>query len=535
MSTSVATNGHTNGHSNGLTNGKHAADSVYVVADKDVATPPTAVPIRFTQLFINGQWVDGVAGRALDVINPNTGEKIASVSEADAEDVDIAVKAARAAYRDVWSKTSGYQRAQLMNKWADLMEKHADELSALDATDNGKTFAVARGFDIEQAIQTFRYYAGWCTKIQGKTISMEGEYEAYTRHEPIGVVGAIVPWNFPLLMATWKLAPCLACGNTVVIKSSEKTPLSLLFIAHLAQQAGFPPGVLNCISGYGPTAGHALAMHMDVDKIAFTGSTPVGRKMLHASADSNLKKVTVELGGKSPAIVFPDCDIAAAVDGIHTGLFFNAGQVCCAGSRVYVHEAIHDEFVKLAAAKIKSQPLSSKVNKGSSLQPIVDELQHKRVLSYIEKGKAEGATLSAGGQAGDKSYFVEPTLFTDVKDHMAIASEEIFGPVLSVLKFSSIDEVVERANNSVFGLAAAVWTADINKAKYVANRIKAGTVWVNCHNVLSYAVPFGGYKQSGMGRDLGEYAIHEYTMVKSVITAVTHDSSKLTLDIRNRQ
>ena len=464
MTSAVATNGHTNGH--------HTSEPIYSVPDKDVATPPTAVPIRFTKLFINGQWVDSVSGKQLDVINPNTGEKIGSVSEADAEDVNIAVKAARAAYRDVWSKTSGYQRGQLMFKLADLIEKHADEMAALDATDNGKTFGISRGFDTEQALQTFRYYGGWATKIQGKTISMEGEFEAYSRHESIGVVGAIVPWNFPLLMATWKLAPCLACGNTVVIKSSEKTPLSLLFLAHLSELAGFPPGVLNCISGYGPTAGQALAMHMDVDKIAFTGSTPVGRKMLHASADSNLKKVTVELGGKSPAIVFPDCDLQQAIDGIHTGLFFNAGQVCCAGSRVYVHESIYDEFVKLAAKRIKSQPLASAVNKGSSLQPIVDDIQHKRVLGYIEKGKAEGATLSAGGQAGDKSYFIEPTLFTDVKDNMAIAHEEIFGPVLSVLKFSTIDEVIERANNSIFGLAAAVWTQDINKAKVRAHNAR---------------------------------------------------------------
>jgi len=525
MSTAVATNGHTNGH--------HS--EVYVVPDKDVATPPTPVPIRFTKLFIGGQWVDSVSGKQLDVINPNTGEKIASVSEADAADVEIAVKAARAAYTNVWSKTTGYQRGLLMNKLADLIEKHADEMSALDATDNGKTFGVARGFDIEQSIQTYRYYAGWATKIQGKTISMEGEFEAYTRHEPIGVVGAIVPWNFPLLMATWKLAPCLACGNTVVIKSSEKTPLSLLFLAHLAQEAGYPAGVLNCISGYGPTAGQALAVHMDVDKIAFTGSTPVGRKMLHASADSNLKKVTVELGGKSPAIVFPDCDVQKAVDGIHTGLFFNAGQVCCAGSRVYVHESIYDEFVKLAVKRVRSQPLASSVNKGSSLQPIVDDIQQKRVLGFIEKGVAEGATLAAGGQAGDKSYFIEPTLFTDVQDNMSIASEEIFGPVLSILKFSSIDEVIERANNSIFGLAAAVWTQDINKAKYVANHIKAGTVWVNCHNVLSYAVPFGGYKQSGIGRDLGEYALHEYTTVKAVITALPNESSKLRINILDKQ
>jgi len=332
-------------------------------------------------------------------------------------------------------------------------------------------------------------------------------------------------------MAVWKIGPCLACGNTLVIKSSEKTPLSLLRFAALTKEAGFPEGVFNVLSGYGPSAGHALAMHMDVDKIAFTGSTVVGKKILHASADSNLKKVTIELGGKSPAIVFPDADLTKAVAGIQMGLFFNAGQVCCAGSRVYVHESVYDNFVKLASKAIASQPLANKVNKTGSMQPIVDDIQYKRVLGFIETGKAEGAKLAVGGKAGDQSYFIEPTLFTDVKDHMKIANEEIFGPVLSVLKFSSIDEVIDRANLSVYGLAAAVWTQDINKAHYVANKIKAGTVWINCHNYLTWSVPFGGFKQSGIGRDLGEYALAEYTTVKSVISSIPKDSSALSLNI----
>jgi len=334
-----------------------------------------------------------------------------------------------------------------------------------------------------------------------------------------------------LLFFAKKMAPALAVGNTVVLKSSEKAPLTSARVASFVKEAGFPPGVLNVISGYGPTAGHALAMHMDVDKIAFTGSTPVGKQIMRASADSNLKKVTVELGGKSPAIVFPDCDIKAAVAGIQSGLFFNSGQVCCAGSRVYVHESIYDQFVKEATPAISNQPLSSKVNKASSLQPIVDDIQMKRVLGYIDIGKQEGAKLVAGGRKGDSAYFVEPTLFTDVQDNMRIAKEEIFGPVLSVLKFSSIDEAIDRANASVFGLAAAVWTNDINKAHYVANRIKAGTVWINCHNKLSWSVPFGGYKQSGIGRDLGEYALHEYTTVKAIVTAIPSESSGLKLNV----
>jgi len=411
------------------------------------------------------------------------------------------------------------------------MEENIDDLAALDSLDNGKSFAIAKGFDVTECIRTIRYYAGWATKIQGKTMSMEGPFEARTRHEAIGVVGAIVPWNFPLLMAVWKLGPCLACGNTVVLKSSEKTPLSVLLLAELTRQAGFPPGVVNIISGYGPTAGQPLAEHMDVDKVAFTGSTAVGKKIVAAAANSNLKKVTVELGGKSPAIIFPDADLQQAVDGTHIGIFFNAGQVCCAGSRVYVHESIHDEFVRLAAAKAKALQLSHKNDAAGSLQPIVDDIQHRRVCEFLDSGKAEGATVVAGGNKGDQTFYIEPTIFTNVQDHMKIAKEEIFGPVMAIMKFSTVDEIIKRANNTPYGLSASVWTQDINKANFVANNLKAGTVWINCHNILSYAVPFGGFKQSGFGRDLGEYALNEYTQVKAVISSAPLDVSQLKINI----
>jgi len=507
--------------------------SPFKVSDKEslVSYPSSTPQIRFTKLFINGEFVDAVKGKKFDVYNPVKGDKIASVSEADIDDVNVAVKAAREAYDNVWRHIQPATKADLMFKLADLMTEHLDELAALDALDNGKPFQVAKYFDVSECIKTIRYYAGWATKIQGKTITPEGPYEARTRHEAIGVVGAIIPWNFPLLMACWKIGPCLACGNTLVIKSSEKTPLSLLLLAELTRQAGFPPGVFNVLNGYGPTAGQPLAEHMDVDKIAFTGSTAVGKKVMRAAAESNLKKCTVELGGKSPSIVFPDADLDVAVAGTHLGIFFNAGQCCCAGSRVFVHSSIYDEFVKRATIKAKELPLSYKNNTGSALQPVVDDLQHKRVLELVESGKAEGATVACGGNKGDKTFYVEPTIFTDVKDHMRIAKEEIFGPVMSVLKFETIEEVIKRANNSIYGLASSVFTQDINKATYVANNLKAGTVWVNCHNVLSYAIPFGGYKQSGIGRDLGEYALHEYTQVKAIISNIVQDPSKLKINI----
>jgi aldehyde dehydrogenase (NAD+) len=485
----------------------------------NVAVSPVDVPIRHTKLFINGQFVNGKLGKEFDSVNPMTGEVLAKVSEATSEDVDAAVKAARNAYDKVWKHTSPAERAALMFRLADLMEENIDELASIEARDNGKTFFMARNVDVAGCISTIRYYAGWATKIQGKSIVPEGPYQVYTRHESFGVVGCIIPWNFPLLMKVWKLGPLLACGNTAVVKTSEKTPLAALKLADLINQAGFPPGVVNVLSGFGDTAGMALASHMDVDKIAFTGSTGTGRKIMKAAAESNLKKVTLELGGKSPAIVFPDVDIDAAVEGTHFALFFNHGQVCCAGSRVFVHESIYDEFVEKSVQRAQKLPLSSGSNTGGALGPVVDRIQHQRVSNYIEKGKQEGARLVAGGtKVESKGTFIAPTVFADVTDDMTIAKEEVFGPLMSILKFKTIDEVVERANNTLFGLSASVWTDDINKAQYVANNLKSGTVWINCHHVLQPSIPFGGYKQSGFGRDLGEYALQEYTQVKAVVS-----------------
>jgi aldehyde dehydrogenase (NAD+) len=499
---------------------------------QNVAKPPVNVPVRFTQLFINGHFVDSADGKRLKVINPSTGQHITDVSEGGPKDIDAAVKAARTAYETVWRHTSPATRASLMHKLADLMEEHIDELATLESMDNGKTFAYARNVDVAGCVATIRYYAGWASKIQGKTIIPEGDYMAMTRHEPIGVVGAIIPWNFPLLMACWKLGPCFAAGNVCVLKTSEKTPLSALLFAELSRQAGFPPGVLNVISGYGPTAGEPLARHMDVDKVAFTGSGPVGRKILIAAAESNLKKVTVELGGKSPCIVFPDVDIDVAVEGTHFALFFNHGQCCCAGSRVFVHESIYDEYVKRAIARAKKLSLSHSADVGDSQGPQVDDIQHKKILNYIQIGQKEGATVAYGGkQSGNTGYFIEPTILTNVQDNMTVAKEEIFGPVMAVLKFKTIEEVINRANNTSYGLGASVWTDDLNKAYFVANNIRAGTVWINCHTVLQPSIPFGGYKESGFGRDLGEYALAEYTQVKAIVTKIPGKFSEMKINI----
>lgn len=501
-------------------------------SDSGVSRLPFAVPIRFTKLFINGEWVDSISGQTMDVFSPLTGEKLCSVAEALPEDVEVAVKAARNAFDNVWQNVNCYERSLLMFKLADLMESHIDELAALDSFDNGKAFAVAKAFDVAEAIKTIRYYAGWCTKNVGQTIPVEGDFVAYTKHEPIGVVGAITPFNFPLLMLIWKMGPLLACGNVVVLKSSEKTPLSALLFAELCREAGFPPGVVNVLSGYGPTAGNALAVHMQVDKLAFTGSGPTGRKLLIASAQSNLKKVTLELGGKSPSIIFPDADLDLAVRGSMLGIYFNGGQVCCAGSRVYVHESIYEEYLKKVSAIARETQLSSTCNEGHALQPMVDSLQHSRVSGYIDVGKTEGARLLAGGGTTSGGSYVEPTIFADVTDEMRICREEIFGPVLSVLKFSTIDEAIQRANQSEFGLAASVYTTDIVKAQYVSSKLKAGTVWINVHNKLYYNVPFGGFKQSGFGRDLGSYALTEYSQIKAVISHAPSNPAEMKIDIR---
>lgn len=481
--------------------------------------PESSVAIRQTKLLINNKWVDSISGKKFDTINPATGEILAQVAEADAPDVDLAVKAARNAFhlKSPWRRMAASERGKLMNRLADLIEKYADELATLESLDNGKPRHVARSADLELTIACYRYFAGWADKIQGKTIPINGDYFCYTRLEPVGVVGQIIPWNFPLLMQAWKLAPALAAGNTIVMKTAEQTPLSALRVGELILEAGFPEGVVNLLAGYGPTAGQAIARHMDVDKIAFTGSTEVGHLIMQAAAETNLKRVTLELGGKSPNIVFADADMDAAVEGSHFALFFNQGQCCCAGSRVFVEEKIYDQFVERSTERAKRRKVGNPLDKATEQGPQVDDTQFEKVLGYVESGKREGAKLMCGGErVGDRGYFVAPTVFADVQDNMKIAQEEIFGPVMSILKFKDTDELVDRANRTMYGLAAAVWTRDIGKAHQIANSVRAGTVWVNCFDVFDAAAPFGGFKQSGVGRELGEYGLQQYSEVKTV-------------------
>jgi aldehyde dehydrogenase (NAD+) len=476
------------------------------------------VPVSATKLLINNRWIASESGKTFATIDPSTGEEISQIAEADAADVEKAVKAARAAFdRGPWRKIPASQRGKLLNRLADLIEKHTDELARLESLDNGKPVAVAKAVDVAATVACYRYFAGWADKIQGKTIPIDGDFFCYTRHEPVGVVGQIIPWNFPMLMQAWKLAPALATGNTVVMKPAEQTPLTALRIGELIVEAGFPEGVVNLLPGFGPTAGAAIANHMDVDKVAFTGSTEVGHLIMEAAAKSNLKRVTLELGGKSPNIIFADTDLDEAVEGAHFGLFFNHGQCCCAGSRVFVEEKIYDKFVEKSGARATKRTVGDPFDPKTEQGPQVDQAQFDKVMSYIGAGRDEGAKLVCGGdRVGDRGYFIEPTVFADVQDDMKIAQEEIFGPVMSIIPFKSVDEVVERANRTVYGLAAAVWTRDIQKAHQIADQVRAGTVWVNCYNVLDTRAPFGGFKQSGIGRELGEYGLQQYTEVKTV-------------------
>jgi aldehyde dehydrogenase (NAD+) len=477
------------------------------------------IAIQQTRLLINNQWVDSVSGKKFETINPATGEVLAQVAEADAADVDLAVKAARKAFhsKSPWRRMSASERGKLMNRLAELMEKHADELATLESLDNGKPKHVAMAADLPLSIACYRYYAGWADKIQGKTIPINGDYFCYTRHEPVGVVGQIIPWNFPLLMQAWKLGPALAAGNTIVLKAAEQTPLTALRLGELIVEAGFPEGVVNILAGYGPTAGAAIARHMDVDKVAFTGSTEVGHLIMKAAAETNLKRVTLELGGKSPNIVFADADMDQAVEGPHFALFFNQGQCCCAGSRVFVEEKAYDEFIDRSVQRAKKRKVGNPLDPITEQGPQVDQDQFDKVLGYVDAGKREGAKLLCGGErVGDRGYFVSPTVFGDVKDEMKIAQEEIFGPVMSVLKFKDMDELIDRANKTIYGLAAGVWTRDIGKAHHIANNVRAGTVWVNCFDVFDAGAPFGGFKQSGIGRELGEYGLQQYSEIKTV-------------------
>jgi aldehyde dehydrogenase (NAD+) len=481
--------------------------------------PKTNVALPMTKLLIGNEWVNSKSGKTFPTINPATGEEICQVAEADAQDVDRAVKVARDAFhsKSPWRTMSASERGRLLNKLADLIEKNAEELARLESLDNGKPFAVALAADLPLTVACYRYYAGWADKVQGKTIPIQGNYFCYTRLEPVGVVGQIIPWNFPLLMQAWKLAPALATGNTVVMKPAEQTPLTALRVGELIMEAGFPAGVVNILPGYGPTAGGAISKHMDIDKVAFTGSTEVGHLIMEASAKSNLKRVTLELGGKSPNIVFADADMDQAVEGSHFALFFNQGQCCCAGSRLYVEEKCYDEFVERSVARAKKRTVGNPLDPATEQGPQVDDAQFQKVMSYIDAGKAEGAKMMCGGErVGEKGFFVRPTVFADVQDHMKIAQEEIFGPVMTIMKFRDVDDLVERANKTMYGLAAGVWTRDISKAHAIANSVRAGTVWVNCYDVFDAAAPFGGFKQSGMGRELGEYGLQQYTEVKTV-------------------
>jgi phenylacetaldehyde dehydrogenase len=482
----------------------------------------TAAPRK---LFINGQWVDAASGKTFETPNPATGETLASVAEGDSEDIDRAVRAARAAFDDgPWGTITPSDRGRIIWRIGDLILEHAEELAQLESLDNGKPYAVALGADVPLAADLFHYMAGWATKIEGNSINISVPYmpganfHSYTLREPVGVVGQIIPWNFPLLMAAWKLGPALAAGNTVILKPAEQTPLTALRLAGLIAEAGMPDGVVNVVPGYGETAGAALAAHGDVDKVAFTGSTEVGKLIVAAAGASNLKKLTLELGGKSPNIVFDDAG-PDAIEGAANAIFFNHGQCCVAGSRLYVQQSRFDEVVDGVASIAKSVKMGPGMEPGTQMGPLVSEEQFRRVSGYLESGKSDGATaLAGGGRYGNRGYFIEPTVLTNTRPDMKVVREEIFGPVLVAAPFSDLDEIAAVANDSEYGLGAGIWTRDISKAHALAKKLRAGTVWINCYNVFDAALPFGGYKQSGWGREMGHEALHAYTEVKAVTT-----------------
>jgi acyl-CoA reductase-like NAD-dependent aldehyde dehydrogenase len=476
---------------------------------------------RKYQLFIDGKWVDAESGKTFTTPNPATGATLAEVSEGDKADIDKAVEAARRAFDGPWSKISARDRGRMMYKLSQLIEAKIPELAALETADNGKPIKETTYVDLPQVVENFEYFAGWATKIEGETIPVPGQMFNYTLREPVGVCGQIIPWNFPLLMAAWKLAPALAAGNTIVLKPAEQTPVGAMELASLIQEAGFPDGVVNVVPGYGETAGAALASHPGIDKVAFTGSTEVGKIIARAAAD-NLTKVSLELGGKAPNIVFADADIEQAVNGAMMGIFFNQGQVCCAGSRLFLDARVKDEFLDRFKERAGRVRVGDPMDKNTQMGPQVSEEQLDRIKSYVDIAKGEGATVLSGGcppqLEGDfqKGFFFQPTIFGEVKNTMRVAQEEIFGPVVSIISFEGEEDLIRQANEVVFGLSAGIWTKDITRAHRFAKAIKAGTIWINTFNMFNAASPFGGYKQSGYGREMGKHALEMYTHVKSV-------------------
>jgi phenylacetaldehyde dehydrogenase len=476
------------------------------------------------RLLIDGKWVDAASGKTFDVYNPATGDVIAKVAEGDKEDVDRAVRAARKAFeKGPWSKMTPSQRGRIVWKIGDLILENLDEFAELESLDNGKPVGVARAADVPLAADLFHYMAGWATKLEGNTIPLSvpytpgTSYHAYTRREPIGVVGQIIPWNFPLLMAAWKLGPALATGCTVVLKPAEETPLSALRLGELFERAGLPPGVVNIVPGFGETAGAALASHPDVNKVAFTGSTEVGKLIVKAAA-GDLRKVSLELGGKSPSIVLADSDVEAAIPGVASAIFFNHGQCCCAGSRLLIQDSIFDRVVEGVAKQAKNIKLGPGLDPSTQMGPLVSATQFERVTGFLESGFTEGAKAVVGGKSrAGRGYFVEPTVLVNTRPDMKVYKEEIFGPVVVATPFTNVDdELIARANDTVYGLAAGIWTKDISKAHALAARLHAGTVWINCYNIFDPALPFGGYKQSGWGREMGHEVLESYTETKAV-------------------
>jgi acyl-CoA reductase-like NAD-dependent aldehyde dehydrogenase len=486
-----------------------------------VAAQAPSSSVSHYDLYIDGQWVPARSGKTFTTPNPATGTPLAEVASADAADVDRAVRAARQAFEGVWNKTSARDRGRLLYKLAQLIERNADRLAQLETTDNGKPIRESRHIDLPQVIETFEYFAGWATKLEGETIPVAGSMFNYTLREPVGVCGQIIPWNFPLLMCAWKLAPALAAGNTCVLKPAEQTPVTAMELAKLIEEAGFPPGVVNIVTGFGETAGAALAGHPGVDKLAFTGSTEVGKLIAHAAA-GNLTKVSLELGGKAPNIVLADADLAQAVDGALMGIFFNQGQVCCAGSRLFVAESVHDEFLDRFMTRARRLKIGDPLRPDTEMGPQVSQEQLDRIRGYVTIGQTEGAKILTGGMSPGlpgpfaHGYFFQPTILTSVTNRMRVAQEEIFGPVTAVMPFKDEEDLIRQANDTIYGLSAGLWTKNLSRAHRLAKAIRAGTVWINTYNMIHPAIAFGGYKQSGYGRELGKHALDLYTQIKSV-------------------